>query len=473
MYSVFLLKGRTRSNFLRCGVSMAAPDKFDRQSFQSLLANSFSVQQSGMSPQSLAAIIEIQGSISNDGIDADTAMNLIADRARAVANASGIGIALLEGNQLVHRAGNGSASQIVGSHWAAVLGTSSYHHPRREILRVENAHTDSRIEADICRQFDASALLMVPIYRESIMIGILEILFNEPHQFGEPELRTYQLMATLAGDASVLRPQHAAAKAEHFSTVSHALWRMTGLQQIGAALVPPPELSAGKDGESPFVRALASVRRRTYQLRAPRLNFVDWRDIASKLQEEAERLRLAAVRLPRFNQFTGYVWYLRLRNVFSGRQRTFSKLQWNTAAVCLVIALAIAAALTRHQSRMPEVANSPLPAANAGTPLTPAVEATGPMMEMQTAAIQPRTWRHDANAPNSAFKQVRVGKNEVDYVSDDVTIRHFQAQPTPINASTVSKKVKFGEDVTVRYFDSQSVPTGERQASSTDQPLKN
>jgi hypothetical protein len=314
---------------------------------------------------------------------------------------------------------------------------------------------------------------MVPIYRDSIMIGILEILFNEPHQFGEPELRTYQLMATLAGDASLLSAQHAAARTEHFSTVSHALWRMTGLQQLGATLVPPPEPSAGKDTESPFVRALASVRRRSHQLRASRLNFVDWRDIASKLQGEAERLRLAAVRLPHFNQFTVYIWYLHLRNAFSGRQRTLSKLQWNAIAVCLVIALAIAAAMTRHQSRIPEVANSPLPAANTSTPLTHAVEATEPMMETQSVGTQARTWRHDANAPNPAFKRVRVGKNEVDYVSDDVTIRNFQAQPAAIKASTVSKKVKFGEDVTVRYFDSQSVPTGEPQTSSTDQPLKN
>jgi hypothetical protein len=460
---------------------MTAPDKFDRQLFQSLLANAFSVQQSGMSHQSLAAIIEIQRTISDGGIDADSAMNLIADRTRAVANASGIGIALLEANQLVHRAGNGSASQIVGSHWAAVLGTSSHHHSRREILRVENAYTDSRIEADICRQFDASALLMVPIYREGMMIGVLEVLFNEPHQFGDPEVRAYQLMATLAGDANLLHLQRPAARFAS-STVSGALWRMMGLQQLGAALVPPSQPNAVKGGESPspFESALASVRRRSQQLRTPRLNFQRWQVMVdqvreralSKLQDEAERLRLARARLPRFNEFTGYVWYFRFRNMFAGRQTTLNNLQWNAAAACLVIALAIAAAMTRHHARIPEVANAPLPVTNSSSPLTPAGATAEPTIETQTIRGQSPTRRLDADAPNTTFRRVRVGKNEVDYVADDVTIRRFQSFPTT-KTSAVSRKVKFGEDVTVRYFDSQSVPSGEPQASTAEQPLKN
>ena len=50
---------------------------------------------------------------------------------------SGIGIALLEGNQLVHRAGSGSALQNVGSQLTAVLSHAAHDHPRREILRVK------------------------------------------------------------------------------------------------------------------------------------------------------------------------------------------------------------------------------------------------------------------------------------------------------------------------------------------------
>ena len=115
---------------------MSTRDRVDRESFQSLLANAFSVQQSGMTPQSLTSIIEIQRTISKDDIAIDSALRLIADRAQAVGHASGIGIALLQENQLVHRAGIGSASQLVGSQLAAVFSASVNVHPRREILRV-------------------------------------------------------------------------------------------------------------------------------------------------------------------------------------------------------------------------------------------------------------------------------------------------------------------------------------------------
>ena len=73
---------------------MNTHQSFDRESFQSLLANAFSVQQSGMAPESLAAIIEIQRVVTGDGVDAGYAMNLLVERARGIANASGIGIAL-------------------------------------------------------------------------------------------------------------------------------------------------------------------------------------------------------------------------------------------------------------------------------------------------------------------------------------------------------------------------------------------
>ena len=46
---------------------MNTDQSFDRESFQSLLANAFSVQQSGMTPESLAAIIEIQRVVAGAG----------------------------------------------------------------------------------------------------------------------------------------------------------------------------------------------------------------------------------------------------------------------------------------------------------------------------------------------------------------------------------------------------------------------
>src|SRR5207245_1989887 len=148
--------------------------------------------------RSLSAIAAVQRSIATDDVDVDGAMALIADQGRNVANANGVAIGLLEGDNLVYRAGSGGAATYIGRHVKATLSVSR---ASGEILRVENTQTDARIEAAICRQFGAKALLIVPICRGRTVLGAIEILFYDAHAFQDREVRTYQLMAGLVTEA--------------------------------------------------------------------------------------------------------------------------------------------------------------------------------------------------------------------------------------------------------------------------------
>ena len=71
--------------------------------------------------QPLSALVELQQSIATDECDVDGAVHLISERARDVANATGIAIGLLKGDQLVYRAGSGSAVAYLGRHVMATL----------------------------------------------------------------------------------------------------------------------------------------------------------------------------------------------------------------------------------------------------------------------------------------------------------------------------------------------------------------
>ena len=62
-------------------------------------------------------------------------------------------------------------------------------------------------------------------------------------------------------------------------------------------------------------------------------------------------------------------------------------------------------------------------------------------------------------APQSTFKRVRVGADEVDYVAEDVTIRRFMPKPAPARVIGRFKEVHFGKDVTVRYFGLSAAPS--------------
>lgn len=167
----------------------------DRETLQQLLANAFAVQESHIDPRSLTAIIQIQRLLSSGKLDIDSVMAHIVDSAGHVANASGVAVALLKRDCLTYRAGTGSSESLIGRQVAASLTVSPGTKSNCEILRVENAETDTRIEADICRQFGANALLMVPIYQDGTLAGILDVRFNEPHIFDVPEVRAYRLMA--------------------------------------------------------------------------------------------------------------------------------------------------------------------------------------------------------------------------------------------------------------------------------------
>src|SRR3979411_2459171 len=173
---------------------MSAHSSTDREAFQMLLASAFAIQESGMSRQSLSALVEIHNSITRHERQFEGVLALIADHARMVANATGIAIRILTRDQLVYRAGSGCAAGHVGRQATAVLSSSTHSGERKEILRVENVQTDGRIQGSICRERDAKAVLMIPIYCEQVVAGVLEVLFSDPHTFNHLEMHTYRLM---------------------------------------------------------------------------------------------------------------------------------------------------------------------------------------------------------------------------------------------------------------------------------------
>ena len=174
---------------------MNLPSSFDRETLQQFLANAFAVQQSQINARSLSDIMEVQRSVRSGKLSLDAAMRHIVESARAVANATGVAIALIDGEHLRYGAGSGSSAVCIGWRVAASLTVCATTRTNREILRVEDAQTDTRIEADICRQFGANSLLILPIYFQGAVAGVLDVRFSEPHAFQEPEVRTYRLMA--------------------------------------------------------------------------------------------------------------------------------------------------------------------------------------------------------------------------------------------------------------------------------------
>jgi hypothetical protein len=363
---------------------MSTPSSFDRDPFQQFLASAYAVQQSGMDTQSLSALLELQQSLAASAPDADRAMHLIVDRAQDVANASGIAIALLTGDQLVYRAASGCAASFVDHRMTAVLSVSATDQPRSEILRVENAQTDGRIVADVCRQFEAQALLLLPIYHDHAMAGVLQVLFREIHVFEESELRAYRMMVGMVEEAMFVKP----GQKRQPSTVPHAIEQITSQMHVDEISAPAPVFSY-------------PVRERWIPLH---------------------------------------------------------KFQVNTAVAGIIATLVVVAGwiIYDHRPAAPALASSQqqgLLQTSSTPPQQIMVEPSKPSPLNRTLEAQASARRDQAGAPSPAFKRVWVGPNEVDYVAEDVTIRHFTTiKPPRTPVRDGYREVQFGKDVTVRYF---------------------
>ncbi len=403
------------------------PDMFiysslDRDSLQKLLANAFAVQQSQMDKQWLSAIVEVQGLIGRRELDVDGTMQLIVDRAQKVANATGVAIALFKGHQLVYRAGSGSAADYVGRQVMATLSVPADTTGGREILRVEDAETDTRIQAEICRQFGAKSLLILLIYHEQSVAGVLEVFFREAHAFQDSEVRAYRLMAGLIGEAMSQATHHEREKTRTAprpaipnAAVSNLILpspavpnpAVPNVVQQNIVQPSPPQKAAvlNHPGSTP------DADRRAIQQPFEATTAVDgnW----SILRQPAV---LAATLLQQAK-----------RAPWEGRR-------WNVAAAAVAAVLLLTSWFVYNNRRpassfRPSTAQAP----NAVEQQTPVPAGTG----------------------KASLRRVRVGENEVDYIGDDVTIRYFTPKPKPTTRRVrggASEVAYIGDDVTVRYF---------------------
>lgn len=130
---------------------------------------------------------------------------------------------------------------------------------------------------------------------------------------------------------------------------------------------------------------------------------------------------------------------------WSGRLRDFAP-----ATIAVVLTLVVLMAYRDRSPAKPvESSVRPLPPTSASRTSVPKPSA---VTDASSAALQ-KTVARTARATNNSMKKVRVGTNEVDYISDDVTVRTFTtSKPAVKKKATNGRETNIGDDVTVRYF---------------------
>jgi len=409
---------------------LSSDPTLDRESFQKLLASAFAVQESGMKRQSLTAILELQRSIREGQLDVDGAAHLIAEWARSVANASGVAMGRLKGDQLIYTAGSGSAASYIGRRVMATFSTWAPNEIGSEILRVEDTTTDGRIQAAVCRQFGVKSLLILPIYRGRFVGGVLQVLFNEPHSFQDQEVRTYWILAKLIGEAMSQAPVVQKTSANVAPPVveeviedfpAPARENVTVGEPVEVAQVPPP-----------LEEVLTPVVQRGLPLK--RLRFFNARVTPSLNRVRAWKLR--ASDLPRF-KFPVYQ-----------RKRLSGLVVASVTLVCIwILCTARPGTVTPATDPPPQslnVATQQTPPAGASqTPVTATPPVSFP------APFQYQTARYVASAGRQRSSDLGI---RVKHFGNDVTVRYFTPRTAVIKTAGDSEVHQVSDDVTVRYF---------------------
>lgn len=396
---------------------MSANSSLDRESFQELLASAFAVQESQIDSQFLSAILEVQRLVNRGDLGIDGVMNLIVDSARDVADAGGVAIGLLEGDQLIYRAGSGCSAKRIGSRVAASLTVSSKTKLTGEILRVENAETDARIEGAICRQFGALSILILPVYHDRALAGVLEILFSEPHNFQDREVRIYRLMTALI-EAGMQRAASGRTSRER----KKGLPAQPGIRAAGEEFTPQ---SGG------FLQDYCAVTPSRGQAIFERCRAA-WAAAREK-QVFRQPALLAAMAVERATEVVSH--------------KPFRSLTVSAIAAAVGLTLWIA-----HGSRSPAAAPASSTPAGAISirHLQPGITTPAERALMIQPAPVPEK---EARLGTTRTRRMRGRQNEVDYIGDDVTVRHFTYKPARQPRGLVANHVSYiGEDVTVRYF---------------------
>ena len=419
---------------------MGSHPKLDRQSFEAFLANAFAVQKSGLDAQSLAAVADVQRFMESPEFALERALPLIAERALQASKASGIAIALLESMDLVYRAGSGSAAVEIGRRVPAVLTACTNSEGRPEILRVENAETDWRIQADICRQFGATSLLILPIYDRGAIAGVFQVHFNEAHSFLDREIRAYRLIAGLVEEALSLTRQReketAQVASEAHATASQPTFTGDGFAQeeTESHTLPPTVAPLPASATVATRAALLSSFTRSGIVRELA------RSIAGSARQISQKFYELIIADP-----------------------------WQVVAavsVTLVLAIGVHIAHLRHSvsSQAVSTISSPSEIRQSLAP-NPVSES----VRRKTSSAEER----DVLRPSTAFHKVRIGPDEVDYVAEDVTIRHFTTPPGRTRAGSGASRIDFGKDVTMRYFSNDStMVSATTPAAATTQTSK-
>jgi putative methionine-R-sulfoxide reductase with GAF domain len=129
--------------------------------------------------------------------DLEAALQLLAERAQYITGASGAAIALLEQGKMICRGSAGPSAPQLGAEVQVKSGLTGESVRTRQVLRCDDAETDSRVNRESCRTLGIKSVMVVPLVREQEVIGVFELFADRANAFEERDVTALERLAEM------------------------------------------------------------------------------------------------------------------------------------------------------------------------------------------------------------------------------------------------------------------------------------
>jgi len=139
---------------------------------------------------------------------------VVAQRAQAFTNASGVAIALSEGNgdEIVCRARSGASAPDVGTTLRMEGTFTGLCIQSGKELRCDDCETDTRVDNTAIRALGIRSMVVAPIREENRVVGVLAAFAPTPHAF---TITHVAVLKTMADQISAVLQKERRAREEH------------------------------------------------------------------------------------------------------------------------------------------------------------------------------------------------------------------------------------------------------------------
>jgi TonB family protein len=124
----------------------------------------------------------------------DLRLHEILEQARLETAATGAVIALAQGEEMICRATSGSKAPGLGVSLDTRTGLSAACVKTRTMQSCEDAFTDPRVNANVCRELDIRSMMVIPVLAGEDLRGIFEIFSSAPRAFRNPDIQAMQAL---------------------------------------------------------------------------------------------------------------------------------------------------------------------------------------------------------------------------------------------------------------------------------------